>query len=120
MPLRYRLIKGLVHAGFWYPGDDPDYDEAPIDWRKHEKIARMGKFGKVAALRWQSSAGSNPAPRATIKEKTMGRDKPDIGTPDQPGGPGQTEYPMPEPTPGDINVPTYPDMNPVGPYNPNE
>lgn len=48
----------------------------------------------------------------------MQKDKPDIGTPDNPGGPGQTEYPMPEPTPGEIYVPTYPDSNPVGPYEP--
>lgn len=52
------------------------------------------------------------------QEKIMQKDKPDIGTPDQPGGPGQTEYPMPEPRENEINVPNYPDSNPVGPYEP--
>ena len=35
---------------------------------------------------------------------------PDIGTPSEPGGPGQTEYPMPEPGEGDIYVPSLPDI----------
>jgi hypothetical protein len=43
----------------------------------------------------------------------MQKDRPDydrdIGTPDEPGGPGRTEYPMPEPREGDIYVPKEPD-----------
>lgn len=36
----------------------------------------------------------------------MGKDKDEIGTPSNPGGPGRTEYPMPEPTEKEIYVPS--------------
>jgi hypothetical protein len=42
----------------------------------------------------------------------------EIGTPDQPGGPGRTEYePLDEPKPGDIYVPDggKPDTGPTSP-----